>query len=283
MDGLGLMFDQIAERYDRVRPRYPAAVFDDVAALTGVPAGSRVLEVGPGPGTATRDLLARGWRVHAVEPGAALAARAVANLAGQAFTVDVTRFDDWVPDGTYDMLFSATAYHWVAPEVRWRLAADVLAPGGALALVTNRTVAGGTFSDVYRSSEKLHAEYAPEVDFGLPQPAAEVLAEVHAAADDIGALWESAETKSGQSRAGALFTAPEIRSYEWETAYDADDAAALLSTYSPYLRVPPERRARLLSGIADIVRTEFDGVATRRYLAVLAVAWRREPVQDGKA
>lgn len=283
MDGLGLRFDQIAERYDRVRPGYPAAVFDDVAALTGVPAGGRVLEVGPGPGTATRDLLARGWRVHAVEPGAALAARAEANLAGQPFTVDVTRFDDWVPDGTYDMVFSATAYHWVAPEVRWRLAADVLEPGGALALVTNRTVAGGTFSDIYRASEKLHAEYAPEVDFGLPQPAAEILAEVNAAADDIGALWESAESKSGQSRAGALFTAPEIRTYEWETAYDAHDAAALLSTYSPYLRVPPERRARLLSGITDIVSTEFGGVATRRYLAVLAVALRREPVQDGKA
>jgi SAM-dependent methyltransferase len=283
MDGLGLVFDQIAERYDRVRPSYPAAVFDDVAALTGVPAGGRVLEVGPGPGTATRDLLARGWRVHAVEPGAALAARAVANLAGQPFTLDVARFDDWVPDGTYDMLFSATAYHWVAPEVRWRLAADVLETGGALALVTNRTVAGGTFSDIYRASEELHAEYAPEVEFGLPQPAAEILAEVNAAADDIGAMWESAETKSGQSRAGALFTAPEIRSYEWETAYDADDAAALLSTYSPYLRVPPERRARLLSGITDIVRTEFDGVASRRYLAVLAVARRREPVQDGKA
>ncbi len=282
MDGLGLRFDEIAERYDRVRPGYPAAVFDDVAALTGLRAGARVLEVGPGPGNATRDLLARGWHVHAVEPGDALAALATANLAGQPFTVDVTRFDDWVPDGTYDMLFSATAYHWVAPEVRWRRAADVLEPGGPLVLVTNRTVAGGTFNDIYQASERLHREYAPEVDFGLSPAAEEVLAEVHAAADDIGAVWEVGETKSGHSRAGALFTAPVIRSYQWETSYDADDAAALLSTYSPYLRVPPRRRAPLLSGIADIVRTDFGGVATRRYLAILAVARRREAVQDGK-
>ncbi|GAB1513817.1 class I SAM-dependent methyltransferase [Actinophytocola sp. KF-1] len=283
MDGLGLRFDEIADRYDRVRPGYPAAVFDDIAALTGVPAGARVLEVGPGPGTATRDLLARGWRVHAVEPGAALAERARANLAGQPFTVDVTRFDDWAPDGTYDMLFSATAYHWVAPDVRWRLAADVLEPGRPLVLVTNRTVAGGTFNDIYQASERLHREYAPEIDFGLSPTAEAVLADVHAAADDIGAVWEVAETKSGHSRAGALFTPPVIRSYEWETTYSADDAVALLSTYSPYLRVPPERRAPLLSGIADIVRADFGGVAARRYLAVLAVAHRREPVQDGKA
>lgn len=283
MDGLGLAFDTIADRYDRVRPGYPARVFDDIAALTGVPAGARVLEIGPGPGNATRDLLARGWRVHAVEPGAALAARAVANFAGHPFTVDVTRFDDWVPDRTYDMLFSATAYHWVAPEVRWRLAADVLEPGGALALVTNRTVAGGNFNDIYQASADLHARFAPEVEFGLSPSAESLLAQVHAAADDIGALWEASETKSGHSRAGEWFSAPAIRSYEWETAYDADDAAALLSTYSPYLRVPPERRAALLSGVTEIVRADFGGVATRRYLAVLAVARRREPVQDRQA
>jgi SAM-dependent methyltransferase len=283
MDGLGLTFDQIAEAYDRVRPGYPAQVFDDIAALTGIPAGARVLEVGPGPGTATRDLLARGWRVHGVEPGAALAARATENLAGEAFTLDVARFDDWVPDGTYDMLFSATAYHWVAPEVRWRLAADVLEPGGALVLVTNRTVAGGNFNDIYAASEELHARYAPEVEFGLSPSASSILAEVAAAEDDIGAAWHVAEPKAGHSRAGALFTPPVIRSYEWETAYDADDAAALLSTYSPYLRVPQQRRALLLSAVTDIVRADFGGVATRRYLAVLAVARKRDAEQDRQA
>src|SRR6266496_3508047 len=108
MDAIGLRFDDVAELYDRVRPRYPAAMFDEIARLTGAPAGTRVLEVGCGTGQATRDLLARGWRVHAVEPGVAMAERARANL-GDGFTVDVTRFDDWDPRGaTFDMLFSAT-------------------------------------------------------------------------------------------------------------------------------------------------------------------------------
>jgi hypothetical protein len=48
----------------------------------------------------------------------------------------------------------------------------------------------------------------------------------------------------------------------------------LLSTYSAYLRVPRERRDRLLDAIADIIRTDFGGTVTRRYLAVLAVARR---------
>jgi SAM-dependent methyltransferase len=280
MDAIGLRFDEVAELYERVRPRYPPALFDDVAQLTGAPPGARVLEIGCGPGQATRDLLARGWRVHGIEPGVDMAARARANF-GDEFTVDITRFDDWDPQGaTFDMLFSATAYHWVAPEVRWRLAAAVLPPGAWIVLATNRTVAGGTFDDVYRASEDLHARHAPEIEFGIPQSARSILDEVHADRQDIGALWSSAESKSGPSLAGELFTAPEIRSYEWLVGYDTDDAVGLLSTYSSYLRVPPDRRALLLDGIADIVRTQFGGTVTRRYLAVLAVATRREAEED---
>lgn len=280
MDAIGLRFDDVAELYDRVRPRYPAAMFDDIARLTGLTSGARVLEVGCGPGQATRDLLARGWRVHGVEPGAAMADRARANF-GTDFTVDVARFDDWDPRGaTFDMLFSATAYHWVAPEVRWSLAAAVLSPGAPLVLATNRTVAGGTFDDVYRATRDLHARYGPEIEFGIPQSARSLLDEVAVVGHDIGALWERAETKSGASLAGALFTPPVTRSYEWTVSYDTDDAVGLLSTYSPYLRVPPQRRARLLDGIAEVVRNEFGGTVTRRYLALLAVAIRCEPEKD---
>ncbi len=275
MDGIGLRFDEVAAAYDRVRPGYPAEMFADLARLTGIGPDARVLEVGCGPGQATRDLLALGWRVHAVEPGAALAARAVANTAGLPFDVDVTTFDAWDPAGrTFDVLFSATAYHWVAPSVRWRLAAEVLAPGSPLALATNRTVEGGTFHDVYAATEDLHRRYAPEVEFGLSPSAATIRADVHAARHDIGAVWQAAEPKSGPSLARGLFGPPELRWYEWECTYDADDAVTLLSTYSPYLRVPPDRRAALFAGIREVVSTRFGGQAVRRYLAVLAVAPR---------
>jgi hypothetical protein len=190
--------------------------------------------------------------------------------------VDVERFEDWDPRGAcYDMLFSATAFHWVSPEVRWQRAAAVLAPGAAIVLATNRTVAGGAFTDVYRASADLHARFAPEIEFGIPEEARTVLDEIRTAGPDIGAIWRSAEDKSGSSLAGPLFTPPELRSYEWEIAYDAEDAVGLLSTYSIYLRVPRERRERLLDAIADIIRTDFGGTVTRRYLAVLAVARRR--------
>jgi SAM-dependent methyltransferase len=278
MDAIGLRFDDVAEAYDRVRPHYPDELFADLAALTGAPPGATVLEIGCGPGQATRGLLERGWRVHAVEPGATMAARALAHFAGRPFTVDVSRFEDWDPDGaTFDLLFSATAYHWVEPAVRWTKAATVT---GVLGLATIRTVAGGQFDDVYRASADLHARHGREIEFGIPRSARSILDEIHAERHDIGAVWGGADPKAGPSLAGPLFTPPELRSYEWETTYDTAGAVALLSTYSPYLRVPAERRARLLDGIADIVERDFGGTVTRRYLGVLAVARRRGGEED---
>ena len=90
-------FDQAAERYDRVRPEYPEALFDDLVALTGLHPGDHLIEVGCATGKATRPLARRGFRITCVELGAELAAVARQNLAG--FEVEIVRgqFEEWQP------------------------------------------------------------------------------------------------------------------------------------------------------------------------------------------
>src|SRR5438132_12961717 len=86
-----LSFDAAAAIYDEIRPRYPAAMFDDLFRLL-LP-GPVVLEVGPGTGQATRDLLDRGAVVHAVEIGPAMAAKLHANLPSDNLRVSVAYFE----------------------------------------------------------------------------------------------------------------------------------------------------------------------------------------------
>ena len=46
------------------------------------------------------------------------------------------RFEDaLLPRLHFRAVFSASAFHWVDPEVSWQKAAEVLVPGGTLALV----------------------------------------------------------------------------------------------------------------------------------------------------
>src|SRR3989442_9343753 len=123
-------FGQDAQRYERARPSYPAALIDDlVTNLCG-----RVLDVGCGTGKAARLLAARGCQVLGVEPDARMAA--VARAYG--IPVEVATFEAWDPVGrTFDLLVSGQAWHWVDPAVGPAKAAALLPGGGRLAGVWN--------------------------------------------------------------------------------------------------------------------------------------------------
>lgn len=75
-------FDDAPELYDRTRPVPPNELFDDLATLTGLGAGARLVEIGCGTGQATLPLARRGFAVVAVELGAHLADYAREKLAG---------------------------------------------------------------------------------------------------------------------------------------------------------------------------------------------------------
>src|SRR5262252_8799091 len=133
----GKVFDEIAAEYDRRRPTYPDELIDLACRMAGIGSGDHVLEVGCGSGQLTRALVARGLHVTALEPGPSLLALARRNTegAGEVEFVNARFEDAMLPRGQFRAVFSASAFHWLDPEVSWQKAADVLVPGGTLALV----------------------------------------------------------------------------------------------------------------------------------------------------
>lgn len=129
-------FDLAADLYDRTRPVCPAALFDDLIRLTELGHGDPVLEIGCGTGQATRPLAERGLVVTAVELGAGLAELARKNLAGfPTVAVATSSFEDWIPDGSaYSAVVAINSLHWVDPALRYAKPAQVLKPGGYLAV-----------------------------------------------------------------------------------------------------------------------------------------------------
>ena len=183
-------FERIAVAYDRARPGYPSELFAVLDTECGLSASDRVLEVGSGTGQATRSLAERGYEVTCVELGENLASLARENLRRYPnVTITVASFEDAdLGSERFDLVFSATAFHWVDPEIGHPKVARVLKPGGYLALVTNAHVAGGTQDLIADAVQDIHRRIAPEV--GLWQFATvSQVAERAAATGDIAELW----------------------------------------------------------------------------------------------
>jgi SAM-dependent methyltransferase len=131
---LGRAFDRIPDDYE-ARPGYPPRLFELLVQHCRLGPGSRVLEIGAGTGQATLPLLELGARVTAVEPGRALVRRLGERTTGQDVEVIVSAFEDAVvPDASFDLVASATAFHWVDLDVGLAKSARALRDQGWLAL-----------------------------------------------------------------------------------------------------------------------------------------------------
>jgi SAM-dependent methyltransferase len=117
-------------------------VFDDILGVTDTTAGTEAIEIGAGTGIATEPLVRRGLSVTAIEPSPEMAALTQAKL-GSLGSVFVGRLEDYSAPGPVQLIAAFNAWHWVDPEVAVNRVAELLAPGGSLALVWTEVVSWG--------------------------------------------------------------------------------------------------------------------------------------------
>ncbi len=75
-NALTRQFDDAAQLYDEVRPRYPETIVEQIIAFAGLPAHGRIFEVGCGTGQMTLPFAQRGYTMVAIDQGERLAALA---------------------------------------------------------------------------------------------------------------------------------------------------------------------------------------------------------------
>jgi len=275
----GELFDDVAEAYDAARRGYPPELVDAAIERGGLGAGSRVLEVGCGTGKLTEALVARGLRVDAVDPGPRMIEVARRRVgASELVSFHLGRFEEVdLPQGVFDAVFSATAFHWIDPGIGWRKAAELLRPGGVLALLSHAPVADGHTAGIDEGFRDLWATYTPDEPRWPPlRDTATLLADLEQARANVSEVWDELHGRRRRlavPEAAHLLIGVQIRSASDTVVETAADALTLLRTTSSYLRIDPDRR----DAFEADVRALFERVGgTSRFplLTVLVTALR---------
>jgi SAM-dependent methyltransferase len=274
------VFDEVAEDYDRHRPTYPDLLVDQACKGAGIGPGAAVLEIGCGTGQLTRSLLARGLRVTAVEPGRQLIARTRDQLngVGDVRFVNARLEDTALPPAQYSAVFSASAIHWIDPDVSWRKAADALVDGGSLALVSYFGLDDPRSAGDQLTLRGAVARIAPElaIDWPTYRGLAHTLAGVAARRENVSEVWAwLGSYPIARGYAADLFDDAQVAAVPRLLEHTAEELNALLGTMSLWARLSPRQR----DALAAETRTFYQrlGRPIRSSTVACLVAARRQP------
>jgi SAM-dependent methyltransferase len=248
----GTVFNEIAGEYDRHRPTYPDALIDQACQVSGIGPGDPVLEIGCGTGQLTRSLLARGLRVTAAEPGDQLIARARDHLqgAGDVQFINARLEDASLPPAHYRAVFSASAIHWIDPDVSWRKTADALVDGGTLALVSYFGLEEPRSAQDQQAIRAAMARIAPELAAAWPtyRDLDGTLAGVAARRSNVSEVWAWLGSYDIARRyAARLFYEANVATVPTLLEHTAQELNALLGTMSFWARLSPRQRDALVA------------------------------------
>ncbi|QAY63136.1 class I SAM-dependent methyltransferase [Xylanimonas allomyrinae] len=215
-------FSRGADVYAAVRPTYPVTAVEFL-----IPSGARrVLDLAAGTGKLTTSLVARGLDVVAVEPSAPM----LAHLTHEFPDVEThvgTAEDIPLDDESVDAVVVGQAWHWFDEAAASAEIARVLRPGGTLGVVWN--VRDTSADWVARFGEILHRgdRLEPIDEHGVPT-------------------------------LGALFDAPEHRTFTWSDDVATASLRPLAASRSYLLTLPEAQREDLLAAVDDLVATHPD-------------------------
>ena len=248
--------------YHGARPPYPQATWDALVQRAGLRAGIDILEIGAGTGLATIPLLKHDpARLVAIEPDARLAVFLAKVAADPRLAVVNETFEDAeLQPASFDLVVSATAFHWLDAVPALKLINGLLRSDGSLALIWN------VFGDASR-----------------PDPFHDATAHLfqgHRISTSGGGSGTTPFALDTEARLAdfeaAGFTADEPQFVRWTLALDPDGVRSLYATYSNVTALPAPEQTRLLDGLFDIAATQFVGRVERNMTTAIYTA-RRAP------
>lgn len=156
-------FDNTALTYDKSRPMYPTELYQDIFQYKQINAQSHVLEIGMGTGKATLPFLEKQCHFVGIEPGENLAAIAKEHFQGRSnFSLVTQTLQDYAcPNQTFDLIYAATAFHWIPEEYGYQRVYNLLKSGGVFARFAYHAGADQKRTSLTAEIQEFYKKYMP--------------------------------------------------------------------------------------------------------------------------
>lgn len=250
-------YSNVADAYNRVRPRYPQVLIDRAVELAQLPERAAILEIGCGPGIATVEFTKAG-AIVALEPSYEAYQLAQQNCR-QYPNVEIlnTTFEEWkLEPEKFDAVLAATAWHWVSPEIKYSKAAAALKDSSSLILLWN-TPPQPSY-EVYQLLHQVYQTHAPSL----------------AKYEDIDTHKQNLQNFAQDVLDSGKFKDLVSEQLISEVTYTIADYLALLSTLTPYIKLEPQTRSLLFDSLEEVLVKNCQTMLLTR-LSVLQVAQKQ--------
>ena len=234
-------FNTVASDYDKYRPTYVDELYRIIFGYMPLNETSTALEIGIGTCQASAPILSTGCSLTAVEYGDELSAICREKFRNyHNFSVVTGRFEEvGLPENTFDLVYSATAFHWIPEDIGYPKVLSLLKKGGAFARFANRPYRDKGNTQLACEIDELYDRYYYPFHGKKRRASAEF---TEKQASDI------AETAAKYG-----FTDIKYALFRRTRTFSADEYCKLLGTYSDHIAMDEDIRTAFFSEIKNAI------------------------------
>lgn len=251
-------FNNTISDYEAARPGYPQELFSDIISYSKINSDSKLLEVGSGTGQATDYFVKNSYHMIGLELGQEQANHLSNKYRNNSnFESVCSSFEDYKSKNDFfDMIISATAFHWIKPEIGYPKAYDMLKQNGTLAIWWQLSSIMRQNTEMFRDIREIYHKFAPELDTSKSNKEMDAIHQLRII----------------QFQTQNLFDKPITKIYKWKDVYSTEKYIKLLNTYSSFQIIDAEKRTFVLESVANYIERKGGKIevpqVVRLYLSV---------------
>ncbi len=159
-NGLIWTFDTVADTYEKLRSGYVAELYQNIFEYKPINNTSRVVEIGIGGGQATLPFLQTGCNLTAVDYGENFCEICREKFKDYPkFSAVSGKFEDIDFNGEYDLIYSASAFHWIPEEIGYKKVYNMLKNGGVFVRFANHPYRDKGKPELSEEIDRIYADY----------------------------------------------------------------------------------------------------------------------------